>query len=69
MTQWHDHQNLCWDASGVRLAGILVNGKCTPGGTFRATPPMLHVWVVPNECGPFAGLEGTAHTGSCLHSH
>ena len=69
MTQWHDHQNLCWDASGTRLAGILVNGRCTPGGTFRATPPMLHVWVVPNECGPFAGIEGSAHTGSCLHGH
>lgn len=69
MTQWHDHQNLCWDASGTRLAGILGNGRCTPGGTFRATPPMLHVWVVPNECGPFAGIEGSAHTGSCLHAH
>jgi hypothetical protein len=69
LTQWHDHQNLCWDASGVRLAGILVNGRCTPGGTFRATPPMLHVWVVDNECGPFAGIEGSAHTGSCFHTH
>ena len=69
MTQWHDHQNLCWDASDTRVVGILVNGQCTPGGTFRPTPPMLHVWVVPHECGPFAGIEGSAHTGSCLHGH
>jgi hypothetical protein len=69
MTQWHDHQNLCWDASGVRLAGILVNGRCTPAGTFRPTPPMLHVWVVDNECGPFAGIEGSAHTGACFAPH
>ena len=35
LTTWHDHQNLCWDANG-KLAGIVVNGQCRPGGTFRA---------------------------------
>lgn len=69
MTEWHDHQNLCWDASGVRLAGILVDGQCRPGGTFRPTPPMLHVWVTEHPCGPFAGIEGSAHTGACHSSH
>ena len=68
MTQWHDHQNLCWDDTGTRLAGVLRNGKCVPGGTFRPTPPMLHVWVTEHPCGPFAGIEGSAHTGAC-HTH
>jgi hypothetical protein len=64
---WHDHQNLCWDRSGLRLAGLLVNGKCFPGGTLRPTPPMLHVWLADHPCGPFAGIEG--HGGGCTHGH
>lgn len=60
LTTWHDHQNLCWDESTGQLAGLVVNGRCVPGGTFRATPPMLHVWLEDHECGPFAGVE--AHT-------
>jgi hypothetical protein len=67
LTVWHDHQNLCWDRSGVRLAGVLVNGKCFPAGTLRATPPMLHVWLADHACGPFAGIEG--HGGGCAHGH
>ncbi len=67
LTVWHDHQNLCWDRSGLRLAGLLVNGRCFPGGTFQATPPMLHVWLVDHPCGPFAGIEG--HGGGCAHGH
>ncbi|HEX2046379.1 MAG TPA: hypothetical protein VHF27_01355 [Acidimicrobiales bacterium] len=67
LTVWHDHQNLCWDRSGVRLAGLLVNGRCFPAGTFQPTPPMLHVWLADHPCGPFAGIEG--HGGGCTHGH
>ena len=67
LTAWHDHQNLCWDRSGLRLAGLLVNGKCFPAGTLRPTPPMLHVWLADHACGPFAGIEG--HGGGCAHGH
>lgn len=67
LSVWHDHQNLCWDASGTRLAGVVVNGQCRPGGTFRPTAPMLHVWLESTPCGPFAGIEG--HGGSCAHAH
>ncbi|MFN2503926.1 MAG: hypothetical protein ABR540_06815 [Acidimicrobiales bacterium] len=68
LTTWHDHQNLCWDESGTRLAGILLSGQCFPRGTFRATPPMLHVWLEDHECGPFAGIDG--HGGACAgHGH
>lgn len=66
LTVWHDHQNLCWD--GNRIAGVLVNGVCRPGGTFRATQPMIHVWVDDPACGPFTGIEG--HGGeNCAHAH
>jgi hypothetical protein len=67
LTVWHDHQNLCWDSTFRRLAGVLVNGTCT-GGTFAPTPPMLHVWMTPQVCGPFTGTEGV--TGNCaVHNH
>ena len=67
LTVWHDHQNLCWDDSGARLAGLLVNGRCVPRGTFRPTPPMLHVWLQDHPCGPFAGIEG--HGATCGAHH
>jgi hypothetical protein len=72
ITAWHDHQNLCWDPDDpARLAGILVNGTCVPGGVFRATAPMLHVWVEPHPCGPFAGIEGgpASHGEGCDAAH
>jgi hypothetical protein len=67
LTTWHDHQNLCWDGNG-KLAGIVVNGVCRPGGTFRATAPMMHVWLADPPCGPFAGVEGHG-AGDCAHTH
>jgi hypothetical protein len=70
LTVWHDHQNLCWDESGTRLAGVSTDGKtCRPGGELRATSPMLHVWLVDNECGPFAGIEGHGAEGCGTHEH
>lgn len=63
---WHDHQNLCWDETGVRLAGVEVEGRCVPGGTLRPTAPMLHVWLDEHPCGPFAGIEGQ-HGQGCAH--
>jgi hypothetical protein len=64
LTSWHDHQNLCWE--GTRVVGLLVGGSCTRG-TFRPTPPMLHVWATPQVCGPFTGIEGFG--GSCDSHH
>ena len=63
LTKWHDHQNLCWE--GIRVvARANADGSC-PRGEFRGTSPMLHVWIEPHPCGPFAGLEG--HGGGCGH--
>jgi hypothetical protein len=71
LTVWHDHDNLCWNETG-QIAGVLVNGRCFPGGEHNgASAPMLHVWVVENPCGPFAGIEGggASHGASCEHAH
>ena len=62
-TTWHDHQNLCWN--GLQVVGFVVNGVCT-SGEFRATPPMIHVWITAQVCGPFSGIEGV-HGQSCSH--
>jgi hypothetical protein len=68
LTVWHTHDNLCFTPGTVRLAGAVVGGRCRPGGVNRPTSPMLHVWVVPNDCGPFAGTDRGQDTGSCVEN-
>jgi hypothetical protein len=61
LTQWHVHSSLCLtnDPEQKVLAGFAGAGQQCPAGTEKAgDTPMLHVWTVPNECGPFAALEG-----------
>ncbi len=61
LTQWHVHENLCLTDNPTQktLAGfVAINGACAPGTSKAGSMPMLHVWVVPNPCGPFAALEG-----------
>lgn len=66
LTPWHDHQNLCWE--GARVVGTTgPDGSCARG-EFRPTQPMIHVWVIEHECGPFAGIEG-GHGSGCAHEH
>ncbi len=58
LTQWHVHTNLCYNAEG-HVAGITdASGNCRPGLVKPAAVPMIHVWLVPNKCGPFAALDG-----------
>lgn len=54
---WHIHQELCVDENG-RFSGINVPGAgCQPAGNPSWSPPMMHVWIVDNECGHrFTGL-------------
>jgi hypothetical protein len=69
LTTWHDHKNLCWEVTPVlRIVGVTgADGKCARGVNIH-TPPMLHVWMVPHPCGPFAGIDG--HGGNCgTHEH
>jgi len=61
LTQWHVHADLCLtdDPQQKVLAGLTsLHGACPPGTSKAGNTPMLHVWVVPNPCGPFAALEG-----------
>lgn len=62
--EWHAHTNLCWGMrnGGVGIVGVTdENGKCPPGSTLRSiSKPMVHVWIVPHPCGPFAAVEGLA---------
>jgi hypothetical protein len=85
LMQWHVHDNLCWGLGddGVPVVrGVVENfgGSCPPG-TVNAggENPMVHVWIAPHECGPFAALEGHgagqanvsdgARTDQCGHDH
>ncbi len=61
LTQWHVHADLCLtDNPQQRVLSSItsVNGTCPAGSTKAGDTPMLHVWAVPNPCGPFAALEG-----------
>jgi hypothetical protein len=79
LTQWHIHADLCLtgDAEQKTLSGgTSIDGQCPAGSTKAGAMPMLHVWVVPNECGPFAALEGvgagqvpTGQTRLCDTAH
>jgi len=61
LTQWHVHADLCLtnDPTQKFVAGFAaLNGPCPAGTTKAGNQPMLHVWSIPNPCGPFAALEG-----------
>ena len=58
LTQWHIHNNLCFTANG-RVVGLTnSDGSCRPGFNKGNEAPMLHVWITPHPCGPFASLAG-----------
>jgi hypothetical protein len=61
LTQWHIHDNLCFTADPVApvVAGVTSSGGTCPAPLVHlASAPMIHVWIVPHKCGPFAALEG-----------
>lgn len=62
LMQWHVHDNLCWRAgdNGPQVAGVTdAQGNCPPRSINPgAGDPMVHVWIAPHQCGPFAALEG-----------
>jgi hypothetical protein len=76
LTQWHTHDNLCYNAQG-RVAGLTDSaGNCAPGLVKPVETPMIHVWIEPHRCGPFAALEGIGggriedgETRLCDHAH
>lgn len=79
LTQWHLHDDLCFTPlgpKGARVVGLTrADGSCAFGQKFMPAP-MLHVWITPNACGPFAALEGVGagqvragETRLCDHAH
>lgn len=85
LMQWHVHDNLCWamGEGGVPVVRAVTDnhGGICPAGTVLAggDNPMVHVWIAPHVCGPFAALEGhgagqaavgvTARADQCAHDH
>lgn len=83
LMQWHNHENLCWTGgeNGPRVVAVVdAEGNCPAGSVNTGGEnPMVHVWIVPHECGPFSALEGhgagqTAspdgeRTDQCAHGH
>ena len=62
LMQWHIHDNLCFtdDPIAPQVAGVISSRRRVPGrrcSKFRPAP-MIHVWITPHPCGPFAALEG-----------
>lgn len=58
LMQWHIHNNLCYSPAG-KIAGLTnAAGECAPGLIKPPNTPMIHVWIKPHPCGPFAALEG-----------
>jgi hypothetical protein len=77
LTQWHIHNNLCFNAQG-HVAGLTrADGSCA--GNLQKGPltPMVHVWIdKAHPCGQFAALEGIGggqiapgETVACDHVH
>ncbi len=64
LMQWHVHDNLCWgldDNGQPKVMAVLESpGDTCPPQTINTggDNPMVHVWIAPHECGPFAALEG-----------
>lgn len=83
LMQWHVHDNLCWAGTddGPKVVGVVdAEGNCPPGSVNAGGEnPMVHVWITPHACGPFAALEGHGagqtdpaggpRTDQCGHDH
>ena len=78
LMQWHIHDNLCFTLGDAPVvAGLTVSSAGCPEGLQKFPPaPMVHVWITPHKCGPFAALEGigagTIAEGEerlCDHAH
>ena len=79
LMQWHIHGDLCYTNDPVqpRVAGLTgPDGSCAKGLVKHDPAPMIHVWITPHPCGPFAALEGVGagqiragETRLCDHQH
>ena len=71
LMQWHIHDNLCFFSNGKGAPFVVgvtnAQGVCAFGTRAPGDNAMVHVWIVPHECGPFAALEGVG-AGSAIVS-
>lgn len=60
LMQWHIHDDLCFtQGDAPKVAGLVDGqGNCRSGLAKFRPAPMIHVWITPHKCGPFAALEG-----------
>ena len=63
LVQFHYHDNLCFTAAtateGPQVRGLTnAQGECTAPLTKFNPNIQVHVWIRPNDCGPFAALLG-----------
>jgi hypothetical protein len=55
LTQWHQHEGICFSPFGFEFSLETPFWTCPVGSTGITTPPMLHVWIIDNgKQGPFA---------------
>lgn len=76
LVQWHAHEDLCASPDGLLQGLADAAGNCPAGQVELVTTPMVHVWIEPHRCGPFAALEGFAggrvpdgESRLCDHAH
>jgi hypothetical protein len=61
LMQWHIHDDLCFTDDPISPQ---LESETDPDGTCPSPLvkvgdwAMIHVWIVPHECGPFASLDG-----------
>ena len=66
LTPWHDGMAWCWEEE--RIVGVPREDASCPRGESRPTAPMLHVWLVPQDGGPFADAGHGSGTGTGEHT-
>lgn len=80
LIQWHVHEDLCYmgEENAWTLGDVAMPPEeCRPGTFHFENPaPMMHAWIVPHPCGPFAALEGVGggqipegEERACDHAH
>lgn len=62
LVQWHLHEKACFEFDTYNIYDFTTSEVVTcPNGSVPIErvfdTPMMHVWIVPNECGVFAAIE------------
>lgn len=70
LTTWHDHDPMCFSSTDRwHFVSFAKGTNCPAGSEYRIVPPMMHVWLEEQPCGPFVGTEGHGSTSCGSHAH